>query len=87
MTYYYYSENKQFLPNQEDGQVDESTYNSRISTCEGCEFYEDRQTGVGYDFETEEYESYIDTKVCTECNCEMTIKAKYQIVKCPLGKW
>jgi hypothetical protein len=71
----------------DDMAVADEVFQERISICNSCEFWVENKIGIGYDFETEEYESYDTVMQCSKCNCDMNIKALHINTKCPIDKW
>lgn len=86
---YNYLKRDEALPNELDDSnyIADEDYQARINICYECPEFIDNEIGVGYDYETESYESVEIVKQCQLCNCQMEIKAKLENVKCPLDKW
>jgi hypothetical protein len=52
---------------------DPETFNTRLETCKGCEFWD--ETG------------FAKTGRCEKCGCSTQAKLRMATEKCPIGKW
>jgi hypothetical protein len=52
---------------------DPETYNARLETCKGCEFWDES--------------GFAKTGRCKKCGCSTQAKLRMATEKCPIGKW